>query len=92
MKEVVKHSKINVNAREFHIYTGSVLEKGLILSEIFERGQFIGSKEIPFNQRSRSTVSAKVNFLKEIAADLHKSTLDEINMLFYIHQMVILDI
>ena len=88
MKEVVKHSKINVNAREFHIYTGSVLEKGLILSEIFERGQFIGSKEIPFNQRSRSTASAKVNSLKEIAADLHKSTLDEINMLFYIQSKI----
>ena len=88
MKEIVKHSKINVNAREFHIYTGSVLEKGLILSEIFERGNFIGSKEINFYQRSQGLASAKANFLKEEASELHKNTLEEVNMLFYIQSKI----
>ena len=88
MKEIVKHSKINVNAREFHIYTGSVVEKGLILSEIFERGNFIGSKEVNFYQRSQGLASAKANFLKEAASELHNNTLEEVNMLFYIHSKI----
>ncbi len=88
MKDIVKHSKINVNAREFHIYTGSVVERNMILSEIFERGQFIGAKEVPFYQRSQSAPSAKSNFLKEVASELHNSTLQDVNMLFYIQTKI----
>ena len=79
---------MNVESREFHVYTGSVVDKHLVMSEIFEHGKFIGSKEIPFSQRSGDNVNSRVNFLKEIAAGLHKNTIEEINMLFYIQAKI----
>ena len=88
LKDVVLHTKLNVNAREFHVYTGSVVDRSMVLSEIFERGKFIGAKEVPFRQRLHGPTNTDVNFLKEVASDLHKSTLEEINMLFYIQTKI----
>jgi len=84
----VFHTRINVNAREFHIHTGSVCEKNIVLSEIFERGKFIGAKEIPFKQRDATKENARLDYLKVLAGDLHKSTIEDLNMLFYIQSKI----
>lgn len=86
MKSIAFHSKIHLDAREFHIHTGSVPEKNVVISEIFEKGQFITSSQIPFDIRDSSNTPSKVNYLKLVANDLHKNTIDEIEMLFFIHQ------
>jgi tetratricopeptide (TPR) repeat protein len=88
LKSVVLHTKVTVNAREFHVHTGSVSEKNLILSEIFEHGKFVSSKQIVFEERDARDEASKLRFLKNKATNLHKNTIEEINMLFYIQSKI----
>ena len=84
MKSVVLHTKVTVNAHEFHVHTGSVAEKNIILSEIFEHGKFVTSKQLVFEERDTRDESSKLRFIKNKATYLHKNTIDEINTLFQI--------
>ncbi len=88
MKTFGYHSKIKLNDREFHIHTGSIVEKSLILSEIFESGKFITSREFDFEVRNDDQDESQQEYLKNIAGKLHKETLEEINMLFYVHSKI----
>ena len=84
MKSIVFHSKLNVNTREFHIHTGSLLEKNLVLSEIFEHGKFIASKQIRYQTRDDESNEPNTDYLKSIASELHQNTIDEMSTLFNI--------
>jgi tetratricopeptide (TPR) repeat protein len=85
---VVLHTKITVNAREFHVNTGSVAERNLILSEIFEHGKFVTSKQLVFEARDARDEASKLRFIKTKATNLHNDTIDEINMLFHIQSKI----
>lgn len=82
------HSKLNVNTREFHIHTGSVPERQLILSEVFESGRFIAVKELTYQARDLENQSAQVRYINSKAEELHKETVEEINTLFYIQSKI----
>jgi tetratricopeptide (TPR) repeat protein len=88
LKSIAYHSKVHLQTREFNIHTGSVPEKHVVISEIFEKGQFISSREIPFNSRDANNISPKVSYLKSLASELHKNMIDEVRMLFYINQKI----
>jgi tetratricopeptide (TPR) repeat protein len=88
LKSIAFHSKIHLHTREFHIHTGSVPEKNVVISEIFEKGQFINSKQLPFLLRDTDDSSSKVKYLKSLASDLHQNVIDEVKMLFYIHEKI----
>jgi len=88
LKSIVFHSKLNVNTREFHIHTGSLLEKNLILSEIFERGKFIASKQVRYETRDEESKEPNVDYLKSIASELHQNTIDEMSTLFHIQSTI----
>jgi hypothetical protein len=68
LKSIAYHSKVHLQTREFNIHTGSVPEKHVVISEIFEKGQFISSREIPFNSRDANNISPKVSYLKSLAS------------------------
>lgn len=88
MKSIAFHSKLHLHTREFHVHTGSVPEKNIIISEIFEKGQFVSSNQMPFHTRDIDDTSSKIKFLKTLASDLHKNMIEEVKMLFYIHQKI----
>jgi tetratricopeptide (TPR) repeat protein len=88
LKSIVIHSKLNIDSREFYIHTGSVPESKSILSEVFEKGKFIASKELSFRSRDVEDQDAKQDYLKCRAEDLHKDTIEEVNMLFYIQSKI----
>ena len=71
MKSIAFHSKIHLQTREFHIHTGSVPEKQVVISEIFEEGQFITARQLPFLFREIENKSSEIQYLKSIATDLH---------------------
>jgi hypothetical protein len=73
LKSIAFHSKLHLHTREFHVHTGSVPEKNVIISEIFEKGQFVSSKNMPFHTRDIDDTSSKIKFLKNLASDLHTS-------------------
>jgi len=88
LNSIVLHTKVSVHAREFHVHTGSVAEKNVIISEIFERGKFVTSKQLVFEERDARNEPSKQRFLKNKASDLHQDTIDEINMLFHIQSKI----
>ena len=86
MKSIAFHSKLHLHTREFQIHTGSVPEKQVVISEIFEKGQFVTSRQLPFVIREEDNTSNIIRYLKSIASDLHNGMIEELKMLFYIHK------
>ena len=88
MKSISLRNTVNIQDREFHIHTGSFPDLSMILSEVFEEGKFITSKKIPFQARNKEGREAGLKFLKSMASKFHRDTLEEVNMLFYVHSKV----
>ena len=82
------HSKMKLEDREFHIHTGSVHEKSIILSEIFEKGKFINSKQIDYFPRREPTGEESQKYLQRLANKFHKDMMDEVETLFFVHEKV----
>jgi len=88
LKSIAFHSKIHLQAREFHVHTGSLPEKQVVISEIFEEGQFITSRQLPFLFREIENKSSEIYYLKTLATELHETIIDELKMLFTIHERI----
>jgi len=88
LKSIVLHSKLTINGREFHIHTGTIFEKNLVQSEIFESGKFVASTQQPFQLRKETDTNASVDFLKVLASDLHHDTMEELQRLFSIESKI----
>jgi tetratricopeptide (TPR) repeat protein len=88
LKSIVLHSKLNINGREFHIHTGTVLERQIIQSEIFESGKFVTSAQQSFQLRQEADSTAREEYLKLLATELHQDTMEEINKLFTIEKKI----
>jgi len=86
LKSIAFHSKLHLHTREFHIHTGSIPEKQIVISEIFEKGQYISSRQLPFLIREDDNTANKIRYLKSIASELHQGMMEELKMLFYIHK------
>lgn len=88
MKSIAYHSKVHLDTREFHIHTGSLPEKEVVISEIFEKGQFITSRKLPFPIRTSDGDNSKLKYLKAAASELHNEIIDEVKMLFFIDKKI----
>jgi len=82
------HSKMNLNNREFHVHTGSVHEKNIILSEIFEKGKFIHSKQRDYFPRREDTNEQSIRFLNHLAKKFHKDVMEEVETLFFVNDKI----
>jgi tetratricopeptide (TPR) repeat protein len=82
------HSKMKLDDREFHIHTGSVHEKNIILSEIFEKGKFINSRTIDYFPRRERTEEESQKYLQKLANKFHKDMMAEVETLFFVHEKV----
>lgn len=82
------HSKMKLNDREFHVHTGSVHEKNIILSEIFEKGKFINSKHVDYFPRREKNGDESQRYLSHLAKKFHKDTMEEVETLFFVHDKI----
>jgi tetratricopeptide (TPR) repeat protein len=88
LKSIVLHSKLTIDGREFHIHTGTVPERNIIQSEIFESGKFVTSAQQLYQMRKESDLAARDEYLKSMASELHNDTMEEINKLFTIEAKI----
>jgi len=79
------HDKIEIDTREFHIHTGTVVEHKKIISEVFEKGMFLTSREYSIHLRSR-TQQMNYEFLNNITQEFHNSVIDELEALYRIEE------
>jgi tetratricopeptide (TPR) repeat protein len=88
LKNFGLHSKINLESREFHIHTGSVNEKNMVVCEIFESGKFITTRSQEFLRRSDDREMRELNFVRSFAQRLHNDLIDEIELLFKVDKKI----
>jgi tetratricopeptide (TPR) repeat protein len=79
---------MNLNDREFHVHTGSVHEKNIILSEIFEKGKFIHSQQIDYFPRREKDDEKSQRYLNHLARKFHKETMEEVETLFFVNDKI----
>lgn len=79
---------MKLNDREFHVHTGSVHEKNIILSEIFEKGKFIHSKNRDYFPRRERNGEESQRYLSHLANKFHKDMMEEIETLFNVHEKI----
>ncbi|MCK5032379.1 MAG: tetratricopeptide repeat protein [Calditrichia bacterium] len=82
------HNKMKLDDREFHVHTGSVHEKNIILSEIFEKGKFINSRQIDYFPRRERNGEESQKHLQHLANKFHKDMMEEVETLFLVHEKV----
>lgn len=77
------HDKIEIYNREFHIHTGALIEHRKIISEVFEKGMFLISREHPVDLR-REVAQVDYDFLNAITEKFHQSVIAELEAVYQI--------
>ncbi|HQU72388.1 MAG: hypothetical protein KDI06_19785 [Calditrichaeota bacterium] len=79
------HDKIEINNREFHVHTGALIENRKVISEVFEKGMFLISREYQIDLRTeRRQISYE--FLNEVTERFHQSVMEELAALYLIEE------
>ncbi|MFZ0391392.1 MAG: tetratricopeptide repeat protein, partial [Calditrichia bacterium] len=79
------HDKVEVDGRELHIHTGTLIQKKKIVTEVFEKGAFLTSREHTFDLRGESR-PVNYEFLNMVIQEFHNSVIDEIEVLYRINE------
>ncbi|MBN2425207.1 MAG: tetratricopeptide repeat protein [Calditrichaceae bacterium] len=88
MADIGYNDNVQVANRKFHIQTASNIGKGLARCEVFEAGQVISTHEIEFERRRISRNELMEQRVRDIVSDLHKDTIQEIEIMFQISQKI----
>lgn len=83
MEDFGLHDKLELESREFHIHTGTVVKDQKIISEVFEKGMFLISREFNINFRNELN-TFDYEFLNEKTQEFHHQLIDEIEALYQI--------
>jgi tetratricopeptide (TPR) repeat protein len=75
------HDKLEIGNREFHVHTGTLIENNKILSEVFEKGMFLISREYDLHFRSNMK-SFDYEFLNSKTQKFHHQVLEELEALY----------
>ncbi len=81
------HDKLEVGSREFHIHTGTLVEQGKIISEVFEKGMFLISREFPIRLRN-GALTVNYDFLSQVAQNFHYRVIEDLEMLYRIAEKI----
>jgi tetratricopeptide (TPR) repeat protein len=79
------HDKIDIEDREFHIHTGTILEKKIIVTEVFEKGMFLTSRENSIQLRS-DTPKINYEYLNNLVQKFHDYVIEELEALYIIEE------
>ncbi len=77
------HDKIEIDNREFHVHTGTLIENRKVISEVFEKGMFLISRDYPISLRNEIK-NVDYDFLNNITEEFHQSVIDELEALYHI--------
>ncbi len=83
MEDFGLHDKLEIDAREFHIHTGTVVNDQKVISEVFEKGMFLISREFNVNLRNELN-TFDYEFLNEKTQEFHHQLIGELEALYQI--------
>lgn len=83
MEDFGLHDKLELENREFHIHTGTVVNDQKIITEVFEKGMFLISRETNLHIRNELN-TFDYEFLNERTQEFHHQLIDELEALYQI--------
>ncbi len=89
MKGIGLRGQLKIDGREFSITTGNDPQKNVIRSEVFESGKYLFGNEDFYNIReAASDDKPDEDYLKQVTENTHKTTVNEIKVLFRIFEKI----
>lgn len=79
------HDRIEIDSREFHVHTGALIEHHKVISEVFERGMFLISREFHIDLRSEMK-QIDYDFLNATTEMHHQTVIEELKSLYTIEK------
>lgn len=81
-------TKIQQGNYNFSIYTGNIVDRNLIISEIFKEGQYVSKRQLEYHIREERAHSIKYDYLSEITRKFHMEIADKLEALFTISKKI----
>lgn len=79
------HDKLEIENREFHVHTGTLVKEQKIISEVFEKGMFLISRELNIQLRNELN-DFNYDFLNDKTQEFHHLIIDELEALYQIEE------
>ncbi len=88
MADIGLNQKINAGKREFHIQTSTLVEDGVIRTEVFEEGRVLFIANHAFERRKPGRQENADSRLRHIVDKFHQSIIEEIDSLFEVSDRI----
>ena len=79
------HTALELDGRKFIVHTGTLMERQLVISEIFEEGLFLTARELYLPLR-RENHPVNYDFITGITNQFHDQVIEELKVLYRIQQ------
>ena len=83
------NQKISAGNRQFHLQTSTMVEAGLIRTEVFEKGQVLFVSIHQYERRNTEQPANAERRIRRIVEQFHQSIIEEIDSLFEISEKLI---
>ncbi len=88
MADVGLNEIIKTASREFHLQTSTLVDEGVIRTEVFEKGQILFVVNHQFERRTPVQADSAESRLRHMVDKFHQSIIEEIDSLFEISEQV----
>lgn len=88
MGDIGLNENISVASREFHVQTSTLVDEGIIRTEVFEKGRLLFVEHYHYERRNLEQDKGPENRLRQIVDQFHQSIIEEIDTLFEISERV----
>ncbi len=88
MADIGLNQNISTDSRDFHIQTATLVDEGVIRTEVFEKGRVLFVEHYHYERRQPADEIGADTRLREIVDKFHQSIIEEIDSLFEISERV----
>ena len=88
MADVGLNEATQIGSREFHFQTSTLVDEGVIRTEVFEKGQVLFVMNHQYERRSPSQTDGADSRLRHLVDKFHQTIIEEIDSLFEISEQV----
>ncbi len=88
MADLGFNDDVSTGSRKFHIQTATLVEEGVIRTEVFEKGQVLFVEYYPYEKRDMEKFASAEGRLRHLVDQFHQSIIEEIDCLFEMSERI----
>jgi len=88
MGDIGLNENIEAGTREFHIQTSTLMDDGMVRTEIFEKGRLLFVENFHYERRDHGQDAGAEQRLRQVVDQFHQSIIEEIDGLFEMSERV----